>query len=250
MGEVRAKRAGRRAQFGVDGPIFLRLEGFDLVFALADETQRHRLHAARRTRARQFAPQNRREREAHEIVERAARQIGVDQLFVDLARIGDGIEHGGARDRVEDDPLDLGAAGERALLLQDFQHVPGNGFAFAVRVGRQDQLVRAFEGVDDVLDALLGPGVDLPDHGEVFVRLHRAVLGRQVADVAEARQHLIAGAQILIDGLGLGRGLDDEDVHADAFYAPHGNKANQAPVPGRAGHWSSRRDNVNAMYGK
>ena len=60
----------------------------------------------------------------------------------------------------------------------------------------------------------LGPGIDLPDHGEIVVRLHRAVLGGQVADMAEAGQHFIAGAQILIDGLGLGGGFDDEDVHA------------------------------------
>ena len=59
----------------------------------------------------------------------------------------------------------------------------------------------------------LGPGVDLPDHGEVFVRLHRAVLGGQVADMAEAGQHLIVAAQILIDGFGLAGGFDDEDVH-------------------------------------
>jgi hypothetical protein len=36
--------------------------------------------------------------------------------------------------------------------------------------------------------------------------------------MAEAGQHLISGAQILIDGLGFGGGLDDEDVHAGVNY--------------------------------
>jgi hypothetical protein len=128
-----------------------------------------------------------REREADEIIERAAREIGVDQFLVDLAGMGDGVHHGRFGHRVEHDPLDMGVA-QRLLLLEDFQHMPGNGLAFAVRVGGQDQLVGAFEGVGDVLDSLLAAGIDLPGHGEVVVRLHRAFLGGQVADMAEARQ--------------------------------------------------------------
>ena len=53
----------------------------------------HRLHAARRARARQFAPQHRRQREAHQIVERAARQIGIDQRPIDLPRVLHRLEH-------------------------------------------------------------------------------------------------------------------------------------------------------------
>ena len=33
----------------------------------------------------------------------------------------------------------------------------------------------------------------------------------------EAGQHLIVGAQILIDGLGFGGGFDDENVHTGCF---------------------------------
>ena len=36
--------------------------------------------------------------------------------------------------------------------------------------------------------------------------------GRQVAHMAEARQHGVAAAQILVDGLGLGGRFDDDDV--------------------------------------
>src|SRR5205085_2571580 len=41
-------------------------------------------------------------------------------------------------------------------------------------------------------------------------------LGRQVADVAVTGQHEVAGAQVLVDGLGLGRRLDDDEVHRAA----------------------------------
>ena len=98
------------AEIGFDRPVFLRLERFDLELALADEAQRHRLHAACRARAGQFAPQHRREREADEIVERPARQIGVDQLLVDLAGMRHRVEHGGLGYRVENDALDFGLA--------------------------------------------------------------------------------------------------------------------------------------------
>ena len=56
----------------------------DLALAVEDQAQRHRLHAAGRARAGQLAPQHRREREADQIVQRAAGQVGVDQRAVDL----------------------------------------------------------------------------------------------------------------------------------------------------------------------
>ena len=75
-----ARRRQRRDQ----RPVFAGDELLDLELAVADEPQRHRLHPAGRARARQLAPQHRREREADEIVERAAGEIGVDQRAVDL----------------------------------------------------------------------------------------------------------------------------------------------------------------------
>src|SRR6185369_10088723 len=52
-----------------------------------------------------------------------------------------------------------------------------------------------------------------------FSRLaDRAVLGRQVADVTVGRQDGVVRAQVLVDGLGLGRALDDDDVHAGVIW--------------------------------
>ena len=153
-----------------------------------------------------------RQREADQIVERAAGEISVDQRAVDLARVlhrfadrllGDGVEH---------DALD-GLRLQRVLFLEHFEHVPGDRLALAVGVGGQDQAVGAFDGAGDVVQPLLGLVVDLPEHLEIMVRIDRAILGRKVADMAERSQNLVAGAQILVDRLGLGRRFNDDNFH-------------------------------------
>src|SRR5262249_48578083 len=86
--------------------------------------------------------------------------------------------------------------------------------ALAVRVGGEDELVGPLDRLGDVAEPLLRLAVDLPDHLEVALGVDRAVLGRQVADMAERGQHLVAPAEVLVDGLGLGGGLEEDDVHA------------------------------------
>ena len=117
--------------------------------------------------------------------------------------LGDGVEH---------DPLDRLAV-ERLLLLEHFEDVPGDRLALAVGVGRQDQLVGALDGPRDVVEALLRLGIDLPDHAEIGVRIDRAVLGRQVADMAEGGQDLVAAAEILIDRFRLGGRFYKHEIH-------------------------------------
>ena len=97
----------RRRELGDDRPVFLGDEFFDFELAVADQPQRDRLDAAGRARARQLAPEHRREREADEIIERAAGEIGIDQRAVDLARMLHRLGHGLLGDGVEDDALDL-----------------------------------------------------------------------------------------------------------------------------------------------
>jgi hypothetical protein len=69
-----------------------------------------------------------------------------------------------------------------------------SSFAFAIRVGRENEAVGAFDGVGNVVQALLGLGVDLPDHPEIVLRIDRTVLGGKIAHVAERGQNLVAGA--------------------------------------------------------
>ena len=58
---------------------------------------------------------------------------------------------------------------ERLLLLEHLQHVPGDGLALTVGVGCEDQLVGAFQGAGDIVNALVGAGIDLPQHAEVGI---------------------------------------------------------------------------------
>ena len=213
--EARFERvAARRLELGDDRPVFLGDEFLDVEFAVAHEPQRDRLHAAGRAGARQLAPQHGREREADEVIERAAGEVGVDQRVVDLARVLHRLGHRLLGDGVEHDAFDLLGL-ERLLLVQRFQHVPGNGFAFAIRVGCQNEGVGAFERMRDVVHPLLRLRVDLPKHLEAVIRIDRTVLGRQVADMPERGQNLVAGAKILVDRLRLGRRLDNDNFHAN-----------------------------------
>jgi hypothetical protein len=91
--------------------------------------------------------------------------------------------------------------------------VPGNGLSLPIRVGREDQLVGALQCIGDILDPFLRLWVHFPGHGEVLVRADRPILGRQVADMTEAGQHPVTGAQVLVDRLHFAGRLDDEDVH-------------------------------------
>ena len=142
--------------------------------------------------------------------------------------LGDGVEH---------HPLDRLAV-QRLLLLEHFEHVPGDRLALAVGVGRQDQLVGAFDRPRDVVEALLRLGIDLPDHAEIGVGIDRAVLRRQVADMAERGHNLIAAAEILIDRFRLGGRFHQHEIHDNPMiYWPfYVLAAGPERLPGRREH--------------
>ena len=208
-------REGRsgRGHVGLDGPVFLGNEALDLDFAVDDQAEGDGLHPACGAGSRQLPPEDRRQVEAHQIVEGAPGEVGLDQLHVDLAGCLHGLGHGRTRDGVENHPFH-GLVLHNPLLLQDIQHVPGDGLAFPVGVGGQDDAVRGLGRLGDLRQAFRSLCVDLPGHGEVLVRTDRPIPGRQVADVAVAGQDLVVWPQVLVDGFGLGRALDDDEVHA------------------------------------
>ena len=156
-GERRAVLLERRG----DRPIFLRGERLDLALAVDDQAQRDRLDAARRLGAGQLAPQHRAEREPDQIIERAARAVGVDQILVELARMLHRLGHRRLGDRVEGDALDL--LGQRLPPAQHFLDVPRNRLALAVGVGRQDQAVGGLGEVGDRLELLGLVGDNFPN---------------------------------------------------------------------------------------
>ena len=215
----RERRAGLGLEMRDDRPVFARDELLDLDFAVAHKAQRHRLHAAGRARARELAPQHRRQGEADQVVERPARPVGVDQRLVDLARMAHRLLHGVLGDRVEHHPVDALVL-EQPLVLEDLVDVPGDRLALAVGVGRQDDPLGVPDRHADVAEPLGRLGVDFPAHGEIVVRVDRAVLGREVADVAIGGVDPVVLAQVLVDGLRLGGRFDDHDFHAASFGGP------------------------------
>ena len=101
-----------------------------------------------------------------------------------IARMLHRIDHRLLGDCVEHDAFDLLIL-ERLLFLQHLEHVPRDRFAFAIRVGGEDQLVGALERPRDIIEPLVRPGVDLPKHVEIVVGIDGAILGGQVPDVAK-----------------------------------------------------------------
>ncbi len=87
-------------------PIFAADEFFYFKLAVANQTQRDGLNPSRRTRARKFSPQHRRERKSDEVIERAAREIGIDQRLVDAPRVRHRFVHRLLGDGVEDHAVD------------------------------------------------------------------------------------------------------------------------------------------------
>src|SRR3546814_1414034 len=88
-------------------PIFLGLEGFDFAFALDDKAERHRLHPTSRFCSGKFAPKNRRQGEANQIIERTASAIGLDQILIKIERILHGLRDGFFCDRLKGHALNL-----------------------------------------------------------------------------------------------------------------------------------------------
>ena len=196
---------------GEHAPVFLRPEGLDLALSLDDQTQRDRLHAARAFGAGELAPQHRRKCEAEQIIQRAARQIGVDQRLIELARLLHRPQNGGLGDRVEGDAVDLHR--QALALSQQFLNVPADRLALTVGVGGEHEAGRALGRVGDFLEAALLVAVEFPLHRKVGIGIDAAVLGRQVADMAIGGEDLEVLAQILLDGFGLGRRFYDDKLH-------------------------------------
>ncbi|EXJ15395.1 hypothetical protein D779_1359 [Imhoffiella purpurea] len=201
------------ARVRLDGPVLLADECLDLALALADQTQRRTLHPTGRQSAPDLLPQQWRQIEADQIVERPSGLLGVDQIVGEAARIGDGVLDGPLGDLVEHDTVH-GPLAELSAALEQLVEMPGDGLALAVRVGREIERLGLLELLGDRLDVLLVAIDDLVLHGEAMIRIDRPLLRNQVADVPIGGDHLEVGSEVLLDGLGLGRRFDDDEVHS------------------------------------
>src|SRR6185295_4192073 len=106
LDQPRRERLLRLLDVGIDSPVLARLEARDLFFALADHAQRRALHAAGGGAGQAgLLPQQRRQIETDQVVERATRLLRVHQVLRNPARLLDRLADGVARDLVEDDAM-------------------------------------------------------------------------------------------------------------------------------------------------
>lgn len=214
-----SRAAGREGARQV--PVLGGTERDALAFPLDHEPGRDGLDTAGRQARHDLLPQDRRDLVPVEAVEDAAGLLGVDHALVEVARVGDGLPDRVLGDLVEHHALD------RDLGLEHLQEVPCDGLALAVLIGGEEEFVGVLQQVLELLD--LGPlvGVDHVDGLEVVLDVHaeaadlagvllgylRGTVGK-VADVPDARLDDIAGAEVALDRLRLGRRLDDDESAA------------------------------------
>ena len=193
------------------GPIFLRFKGADFVFAFANQPQRRALYAPGTQTAPDFLPQQRGQIKADQIIQRTARLLRVHQMNVQAARRFQSSLHPFGRDFMEHHALYfLFHILHAALGFQNFGNVPRNRFAFPIRVGGQVNVFRFFGGFHDFVHMLHGFGGNFVFHGEVVVRIDRAVFLDEVAHMAERGKHFEIAAQIFFDGFDFVGGFDNK----------------------------------------
>ena len=210
--EPRRERRGAGDGEGRDVPVRGRHKRDALALALDNQTDRGRLHTARREALRDLAPQHRRNLEAEEPVKDAAGFLCVDEVQIEVARLLDGGTNRIFGDLVEHHALD------RDLGLENFAQVPGNGLTFAVLISREQEFVGVFQRT-----LQLGDGAASAVAGELVIGLESIVdvdceapkrallhLGRhfarfwKVANVPHRAEYLIAVSEVCLDRLHLG----------------------------------------------
>ena len=207
FGQARGELFGlpRRAQHGVDVPVFLGLEGLYLLLPVHNQAHGHALHAPGRKPAAHFAPQKRAELIAHQPVQHAARLLGVEQVHIDGARGSHALLHALFGNFAKGDAV----VGGR-VQPQKLGQMPADGLALAVRVRCKEHLVALFGKAFQLANNLfLALDVDI---FRLVVLLHvdAELALRQIADMAHGGRHLIAAAQIFADGFGFRRGFYDD----------------------------------------
>ena len=179
--------------------------GHALLFALDDEANGWALHATRGQPAVDLAPEDRGYLISKEAVEDATGFGGVDQLVIDVARMGDCFFDRGLGDLVEDH------AADRHLRLQVFKEVGGDRLALAVFVGGEVQLGGVLQGTLQFLDHGAAAFGEFVCGLERVLHVDRQSLARQVGDMTDRGANVEGGSQIFGDRFRLCRRLDDDE---------------------------------------
>ena len=199
---------GRGRPFRMEDGLYLIIrfaaEIHDFLFPVHDQAQRNALNAAGGELRLDFTPQDRGQLEADQTVQHAARLLRVDEVSVDVAGMLDRIQDGRLGDFMEHDPPRL-----RGVEGQGFGQVPGNGFSFAVLIGREPHGLGAGGEFLQFGNDLFLVGRYYVFRLESMFHIHAQLLLLQVADMADACFHEIVAAQELLYGLYLPGRLDD-----------------------------------------
>ena len=199
------------ADVGLDRPVLAGLERFDLELAFDDHAECRALYAAGRKTGLDLLPEQRRKVETDEIIQRASRLLCADEIIGDIARMVDGFLHRMLRNLVKHDPVHRFGV-QRILFPEQFDQVPGNGFALAIRVGREIQRVRLLQRTDDRIHVFFIALDDLVLHRETTVGIDGAFFGDEVANMAIRSHHLEIFSEIFADGLRLGWRFNDDQI--------------------------------------
>ena len=130
-----------------------------------------------------------------------------------LHRFGDG----GLGDGVEDYARHGRIFFDRATFGERLLQMPADGFALAVRVGCEDQLIVVFEGIGDGFDVFFAGRANLPKHLKFILRIHGAIFGRQVTHVTVGRENGETRTKIFIYCLCLSRRFYNNNSHGDTL---------------------------------
>ena len=191
----------------VEQPVLLALESLDLLLAVDDHARRDGLDPSGGEAGLDLFPKQRRDLVADDAVQHAARLLRVDEIGVDRAGIFNALCHDLFRDLVEGHALGFFVAE-----LQQLLEMPGDRLALAVRVRREidraGRLGVLFQLCDQILLVL---------HGDIFrleavLYVNAQLALRQIPQMPHGRFYLIFAAEISLDGLGLRRGFDDDQV--------------------------------------
>ena len=201
-------------QGGVHVPVFIGLKVFDLLFPVVDQPHRHALHTACGQTAAHLAPQKRTELIAYQTVQHAARLLGVEQIFINGTGMGHTLLHAFFGDLVKGD-----AVGLVGVQPQNVCQMPADGFAFAVRVGRQQHAVGVFGLALQLLDELFFALDADVLRGIAMLHINAQLRCGQIADMTHAGGDLVVIAQIFADGFRLCRRLHDNQFR-HFFFSP------------------------------
>ncbi len=132
FGELLARSIDGGGEDRTDAPVLIRDELFDFLLAIDHQPNRHALHPTSRQSLGDFAPKERRDLVADDAVEDSTGLLSIHAINIDCVRRLKRLLNLGLGDGIKDDALHAFIRNAERLL-----EVPGDGFTFAVQVGRQ-----------------------------------------------------------------------------------------------------------------